>query len=155
MHTIIERVKAAKADLNCQWSNGIGLTSEQYRDVYDHLDKALQILESNEDRPRSHVRRCLRRWTQTNVRARDGTMLDGPALRREGSVTVRMVSAREIVGKKIVSFDPGTYILHGQTLHNPHIRLDDGSVLYFSAEEKWSADGDGYGIFIGRTKGAK
>jgi hypothetical protein len=64
----------------------------------------------------------------------------------------RMVSAREIVGKRIVSFDPGSVsdeLSSGGTAHHPTIWLDDGSRLWFLAEELKHADG--YGIFIGRT----
>lgn len=67
--------------------------------------------------------------------------------------THRMVSAREIVGKKIVRFDPGLAGISsnsGRPLHSePRIYLDDGSFLYFMTEEP-GEEGDMYGTFIGR-----
>ena len=62
----------------------------------------------------------------------------------------RMVSARELVGRRIVAFDPGlSHEAHGGTAtHSPTITLDDGSELYFIAEEQ-DETGE-YGTFIGR-----
>lgn len=62
----------------------------------------------------------------------------------------RMVSAREIVGKRIVAFDPGPFDDgRGQTAHNPRIVLDDGSVLFVTVKETDTGD---YGVFMGRHK---
>jgi hypothetical protein len=61
-----------------------------------------------------------------------------------------MVSAKQLVGRKIVAFDPGSWVdADGVTKHTPKITLDDGSVLHFRAEEL--DDGSDYGIYIGRT----
>ena len=60
----------------------------------------------------------------------------------------RMVSARELIGKKIAGFDPGTWTdTNGRVKHNPKITLDDGSVLVFTVEE---SEHGNYGVFIGR-----
>jgi len=67
---------------------------------------------------------------------------------------MRMVSARELVGKRIVAFDPGVFVPCEEwrgVCHNPTITLDDGTRLYFVVEET----GAEYGIFIGRTKKGK
>ncbi len=72
----------------------------------------------------------------------------------------RMVSARELLGRTIVAFDPGTSVEAGQytdgsptseraRMHTPRITLDDGSTLYFVTEEHPA--GVFYGTFIGRT----
>lgn len=62
----------------------------------------------------------------------------------------RMVSARELIGKKIVGFTPNSAKDRlGRIYHEPTIALDDGSVLYFLAEETE----DEYGVFIGRVRG--
>jgi hypothetical protein len=62
-----------------------------------------------------------------------------------------MVSARELVGKRIVAFDPGAHEdPEYKTVHTPRITLEDGSYLYFVAEE--TSDGAYYGTFIGRGK---
>jgi hypothetical protein len=65
----------------------------------------------------------------------------------------RMVSARELIGRRIVGFEPDAHPGEGSggfTAHlSPSIRLDDGSVLTFMAEEL--ENGDGYGIWIGRV----
>jgi hypothetical protein len=64
----------------------------------------------------------------------------------------RMVSAREIVGKRIVAFRPNSYLAgEGEmktTMHEPSIVLDDGSVLFFMTEEH--PDGADYGVYVGR-----
>ncbi len=66
-----------------------------------------------------------------------------------------MVSARQIVGRKIVDFRPGSGRVgnvNGRnrvTMHSPIIVLDDGTELYFVVEE--APDGSDYGIFIGAT----
>lgn len=65
---------------------------------------------------------------------------------------MRMVSAREIVGKRITGFTydstPGAGS-SGSTLHtNVVMRLDDGTFLTFSTEE---SEGD-YGLFVGRHR---
>ncbi len=69
-------------------------------------------------------------------------------------MAVRMVSAREIVGRRIVAFDPGTTRQADgpgyRTIHYPSITLDDGSRLFFCAEELPSADAD-HGTLIGRV----
>ncbi len=65
----------------------------------------------------------------------------------------RMVSAREIVGKRIVAFAPNTtpgLSNTGGPAHNPRIILDDGSVLVFITEEL--RDGADYGTLILRVK---
>jgi hypothetical protein len=63
-------------------------------------------------------------------------------------VRPRMVSAREIVGKRIVRFDPGAKVdKDGRAYHDPTIHLDDGSYLYCVAEETPHLE---YGIFMGR-----
>jgi len=68
-------------------------------------------------------------------------------------MSARMVAAREIIGKRIVAFDPGMWVAPGRgAVHNPHITLDDGSVLYFDVEE---TDASGYGIRIGRIKSSR
>jgi len=63
-----------------------------------------------------------------------------------------MVSAREIVGKRIVAFRPGAYRagrdVFTTTMHEPEIELEDGSVLVFVTEEH--PEGDSYGMWIGR-----
>lgn len=65
-----------------------------------------------------------------------------------------MVSAREIVGKRIVAFDPGAAIagsgLLATTMHDPTITLEDGSKLVFLTEEHPNADN--YGVWIGRVR---
>ena len=65
----------------------------------------------------------------------------------------RMVSAREIAGKRIVGFEPGAYPAgegaFRTVMHQPRIHLDDGSFLYFVTEEE--PDGGDYGVFIGRS----
>ena len=68
-----------------------------------------------------------------------------------------MVSAREIVGKRIVAFRPGTS-RQGQgasqtTMHDPEIELEDGTVLVFGTEEH--PDAAWYGIWIGRRLAPK
>jgi len=67
-----------------------------------------------------------------------------------------MVSAREIVGKRITAFDPRPYRAGSETgksrliMHDPIITLDDGSILVFHTEEH--PDGGEYGAFIQRVK---
>lgn len=64
----------------------------------------------------------------------------------------RMVSARELVGRKIVGFDPGAFADPPRGVaHRPTIHLDDGSHLYFSVEE--TEHGAEYGVFVGRSRG--
>jgi hypothetical protein len=66
-----------------------------------------------------------------------------------------MVSAREIVGKKIVSFEARRQDMgrvgYKQMVHDPRIVLDDGSVLVFIAEEAEV----GSGVMILRVKPEK
>lgn len=48
----------------------------------------------------------------------------------------RMVSSRQLVGRRIVGFDPRPFPDdRGGVAHNPVIRLDDGSQLAFIIEE--------------------
>lgn len=61
----------------------------------------------------------------------------------------RMVSAREIVGKRITAFHPRAQAVKGRTMHQPRVELDDGSFLYFVTEEH--PEGNWYGTFIGRV----
>ena len=65
-----------------------------------------------------------------------------------------MVSAREIVGKRIIAFNPGSYASRGErgntTIHEPTITLEDGSFLYFVTEE--NHNGESYGVFVGRSR---
>lgn len=64
---------------------------------------------------------------------------------------VRMVSAKEVVGKVITAFEPGAWTDSDGTIkHRPRITLSDGSVLYFRTEEL--DDGSEYGTFVGRAK---
>lgn len=60
-----------------------------------------------------------------------------------------MVSARQVVGKRIIAFRPGTTVVEGKVMHEPAIDLDDGSTLVFMAEEH--PQGDYYGVWIGRA----
>lgn len=61
-----------------------------------------------------------------------------------------MVSAREIVGKRIVRFDPGAKVdKDGRAYHDPTIHLDDGSFLYCVTEETTDME---YGTFMGRGR---
>jgi hypothetical protein len=66
---------------------------------------------------------------------------------------LRMVSAREIVGKRITGFTYQTFpqgANGGGVLHiDVTLTLDDGSFLYFITEE--SDGGDEYGMFVGRS----
>ena len=68
--------------------------------------------------------------------------------------TIRMVSTREIAGKRIASIHYDTTpraMSGGGPLHSGvFIRLDDGSILNFMTEE--SANGDDYGLFVWRSK---
>ena len=63
---------------------------------------------------------------------------------------MRMVSARELVGRRIIAFEPLPFKSgesHDNRLaHRPIVYLDDGSCLTFTTEE---VEGD-YGTFIGR-----
>lgn len=63
-----------------------------------------------------------------------------------------MVSARELVGRTIVAFEPRKYdagrVGYKQMVHDPRIVLDDGSVLVFLAEEAET----GAGVLIMRVK---
>ena len=61
----------------------------------------------------------------------------------------RMVSAREIVGKRIVRFTYDVDLVKDRgTIHsNVQIHLDDGSFLYFRTEET----DDEYGTYVGRV----
>jgi len=67
----------------------------------------------------------------------------------------RMVSKRELIGRKIVDFDPRPFDAdprikrNKRTAHDPIITLDDGSRLYFVTEETEVGD---YGVWIGRIK---
>lgn len=67
---------------------------------------------------------------------------------------MNMVSAREIVGKRIVAFDPGAakvgYAGGTKVMHGPTITLDDGSRLIFHVEEH--PEGCDYGVKILRRK---
>jgi hypothetical protein len=61
-----------------------------------------------------------------------------------------MVSKRQLVGRRIINFDPGSFNdSRGGVAHDPVITLDDGSVLSFSVEETDTGD---YGIHITKTK---
>jgi len=66
----------------------------------------------------------------------------------------RSVSAREIIGRRIVGFvNPTEFARDGRVdrtaYHpDPRILLDDGSYLFFITEE---TDHDQYGIFVGRS----
>lgn len=61
----------------------------------------------------------------------------------------RMVSARELIGKRIIGFSPNPFPDgRGTTAHNPHLYLDDGSVLIFVTEE---TDLGVYGVFMSRA----
>jgi hypothetical protein len=61
-----------------------------------------------------------------------------------------MVSKRQLVGRRIIDFDPGTFDdARGGKAHDPVITLNDGSVLSFSVEE---TDTGNYGIRITKTK---
>lgn len=63
-----------------------------------------------------------------------------------------MVSARELVGRTIVAFEPRKHnagrVGYKQLVHDPRIVLDDGSVLVFLAEEAET----GSGVLIMRVK---
>ena len=64
-------------------------------------------------------------------------------------MSARMVSARQIVGRRIIGFDPKPFS-DGRgfaTCHDPEIVLDDGSVLVFVTEETGKGS---YGTWIGR-----
>lgn len=64
---------------------------------------------------------------------------------------MRIPQERELIGKRIVAFEPNTWRdENGQARHNPIIRLDDGSALFFAVEELNS--GDGYGVFVQRVR---
>lgn len=72
------------------------------------------------------------------------------------AIDPRMVSAREIVGRRITGFrydaHPGAQA-SGGTLHTGVcIDLDDGSYLLFDTEE--SENGDAYGTFVWRRRRA-
>ncbi len=64
-----------------------------------------------------------------------------------------MISARQLVGRTIVRFDPGSGRVGDnenkgrRTLHSPRIELDDGTILYFIVEE--APDGSEPGVFVG------
>ncbi len=61
-----------------------------------------------------------------------------------------MVSARDIVGKRITGFNPNPVPFptrQGHVIHRPTIELDDGSWLYFVVEE---TDLTEYGVVVGR-----
>lgn len=65
----------------------------------------------------------------------------------------RMVSARQLIGRKIVGFNAhpfpdGRPHGSGTVAHDPEIMLDDGTRLYFVVEE---TEVGMYGIFIGKT----
>ena len=72
-------------------------------------------------------------------------------------MSIKMVSARELVGKTIVAFDPGAIptpgIIGTVIMHEPRIWLSDGSVLLFETEEH--THGDFYGCHIQRVANAK
>lgn len=60
--------------------------------------------------------------------------------------TYRMVSARQLIGRKIVGFDPCPFDDgRGGRAHEPTIYLDDGSRLKFVTEE---TDIGEYGVFV-------
>lgn len=63
-----------------------------------------------------------------------------------------MVSRRQLVGRRIVGFEPHPSKdgPHGSTVHDPVIYLDDGSQLRFIAEEL--EEGGNYGVLIRKTK---
>lgn len=63
----------------------------------------------------------------------------------------RMVSAREIVGKRIIGFKPNPRADgRGGTTHSPVIVLDDGSMLIFQAIE--CEAGYDHGVFMRRQR---
>jgi hypothetical protein len=68
-----------------------------------------------------------------------------------------MVSAREIVGKRITGIrykvEPRGSSSGGPLHYDVEIVLDDGSVLVFVTEE--SASGDTYGIWVGKRMPAR
>lgn len=58
-----------------------------------------------------------------------------------------MVRKNQIIGKKIVGFEPGSFKDGmGGTAHDPLILLEDGRSLYFVTEETETGE---YGVFIG------
>jgi hypothetical protein len=65
----------------------------------------------------------------------------------------RMVSARQLAGRRIVGFRPNPFDAedtpHSRWAHDPTILLDDGSALYFVVEETEFGE---YGVFVGKTK---
>lgn len=65
----------------------------------------------------------------------------------------KMPSARSLVGRRIVAFDPGPFNDgRGGTAHNPSITLDNGVVLRFMTEETECGE---YGTFIVVQKARK
>lgn len=68
----------------------------------------------------------------------------------------RMVSARQLVGRKIVGFTCDvSRDATGRLAHTPRVVLDDGSVLLFSVEETDEGGGhsppSGYGVLISKV----
>jgi len=73
-----------------------------------------------------------------------------------------MVSARLLVGRRIVGFEPRPFPNgRGGVAHSPRMILDDGSTLVFAAEAaepyhvKGQSYGGEYGIFIQRVAGKR
>jgi hypothetical protein len=64
----------------------------------------------------------------------------------------RMPTARQLVGRRIVGFEPNPYPDgRGGTAHNPTILLDDGSRLAFVAEDTEDQPGVFVLLLSGRT----
>ena len=76
-----------------------------------------------------------------------------------------MVSARLLVGRRIVGFEPRPFPNgRGGVAHSPRMILDDGSTLVFDVESTQVPGGSGlydqaypgeYGIFIQRVAGKR
>lgn len=63
-----------------------------------------------------------------------------------GMTRHRMVSARQLIGRKIVGFDPRPFgDSRGGRAYKPAIYLDDGTRLEFITQE---TDGDDYGVLV-------
>lgn len=66
---------------------------------------------------------------------------------------MRMVSERQLVGRRIIKFSPCPFSDgRGGTAHDPVITLDDGSRLTFIVEE---TDTGEYGVFVSLHKPKK
>ena len=65
---------------------------------------------------------------------------------------MRTPSERQLMGRRIVGFDAGTWVAGDRDrtrMHDPTIKLDDGSFLRFMAEENPS--GGEYGVMVLRS----